>query len=204
MRIDESAEPVGSFDDGYGLNPESKLQPTAFYAPEAVLEAQGAQVVPEMDEPGTLLQSELDLRSAQSGEKITEGQSISPTEASLRRLGRDRRAMICVAIILIMVTASYIVPMFYLQLGPVIQGGVTGTSQVPPQQYHYMTHQELLDLDAPGSAAHPLGTDQLGRDILARLMAGVNVSIQVALFVEIFDVVLGVFWSGSWRASLEG
>ena len=100
--------------------------------------------------------------------------------------------MICLAIIIIMVTASYVFPMFYLHMGPVIQGGITGTSQVPPELYHYMTHQELLDLDASFSAAHPLGTDQLGRDILARLMAGVNVSVQVALFVEIFDIVLGV------------
>jgi oligopeptide transport system permease protein len=181
MRIDESAE-TGSqpFDDGFSLNPASELHPMGLLIPEAVLEGTANE---------TLTQSELDLRAQ---DHITEGQSLSPVEASLRRLGRDRRAMVCLALIVFMVTASYIFPIFYLHMGPTILGGITGTTPTPPQVYHYMTHQELLTLDAPGSLQHPLGTDQLGRDILSRLMAGVNVSIQVALFVEIFDVVLGV------------
>jgi peptide/nickel transport system permease protein len=132
----------------------------------------------------------MDLRTQQ--EEITEGQSLSPVEASLRRLGRDRRAMVCLAIILLMVTGSYVFPIIYLHLGPVIIGGITDTTPTPPELYHYMIHQELLNLDAPSSLQHPMGTDQLGRDILSRMMAGVNVSIQVALFVEIFDVVLGL------------
>ncbi len=41
------------------------------------------------------------------------------------------------------------------------------------------------------SAAHPLGTDQLGRDMLARLMAGGRVSIAVGLTAMIIAIVLG-------------
>lgn len=41
------------------------------------------------------------------------------------------------------------------------------------------------------SAAHPLGTDQLGRDMLARLMAGGRVSIAVGLTAMIIAVTLG-------------
>jgi oligopeptide transport system permease protein len=190
MRIDETAETPGSqpFEDGYGLNPASELRPVGLFMPEVELEGRVPPSTAEI-EAGMLTQSEMDLRA---GEKVTEGQSLSPIEASLRRLGRDRRAMVCLAIILIMVVASYVFPMVYLHLGPTVLGGITDTTPVPPELYHYMTHQELLNLDAPSSLVHPLGTDQLGRDILARLMAGVNVSIQVALFVEIFDVVLGL------------
>jgi len=182
MRIDESAEKTGSqpFGDGYSLNPASELQPVGLLMPEVVIE-ENAEL--------TVTQSELDLRAQAN---LAEGQSLSPIEASLRRLGRDRRAMVCFAIILVMVVGSYIFPIFYLHMGPVVLGGITDTTPTPPELYHYMTHQELLNLDAPSSAIHPLGTDQLGRDILARLMAGINVSIQVALFVEIFDVVLGL------------
>jgi peptide/nickel transport system permease protein len=181
MRLDEGPDRTGeqAFDDGFSRSPASELTPVGTYAPPAVLEPDAA----------ALTQSELDLRAA---EKITEGQSLSPVEASLRRMGRDRRAMVCLAIILIMVVASYIFPMIYLHMGPIVMGGITGSTPIPPELYHYMTHQELLNLDAPSSLVHPLGTDQLGRDILARLMAGVNISIQVALFVEIFDVVLGL------------
>jgi peptide/nickel transport system permease protein len=183
MRIDESSEQTGtqSFNDGYSINPGSELGTAGFLEPQLAIATNPLET--------TLSQSELDLRTQ---EAVTEGQSLSPIEASLRRLGRDKRAMVCLAVIIFMVVASYVFPIFYLHMGPNIQGGIFGNASVPPELYHYMQHQELLNLDAPSSLAHPLGTDQLGRDILARLMAGVNVSIQVALFVEIFDVVLGL------------
>jgi peptide/nickel transport system permease protein len=159
-------------------------------------------------EPSTApTQSELDLQAEQgSAERITEGQSLSPLQASLRRLGRDKRAMICIAAILVIVVGSYIFPFFYLHIGPTIQGGPSGTADVGPEIYHQYTHQELLLNNTPGALwklmtlqpiktediAFPLGSDQLGRDIFARMMAGINISIQVALLVEIFDIALGL------------
>jgi oligopeptide transport system permease protein len=154
-----------------------------------------------------LTQSELDLQAEQgSGERVTEGQSVSPSQASLRRLGRDRRAMICVAIILVVVVVSYVFPFFYLKVGPIIQGGADAATPVGPEVYHQYTHQEILlanqdgalqqilsfKAPTPEGLAYPLGSDEIGRDIFARMMAGVNVSIQVALFVEMLDVILGV------------
>jgi peptide/nickel transport system permease protein len=47
-------------------------------------------------------------------------------------------------------------------------------------------------LNAPPSAAHPLGTDNLGRDTLARLMLGLRVSLLVAFYVEVLNILLGV------------
>src|SRR5947209_7457628 len=157
MRIDESAQRAGTqpFDDGFSLNPATEVAPAGL--DDAVIGIQTGAT-----------QSELDLRA----QAVTEGQSLSPAEASLRRLGRDRRAMVCLAIILILVVTSYVFPVFYLHMGPNLLGGITGTTQTPPELYHYMVHQELLNLDAPSSLQHPLGTDQLGRDIFARLMAG--------------------------------
>lgn len=43
------------------------------------------------------------------------------------------------------------------------------------------------------SVAHPFGTDQLGRDILARMLAGGKVSIAVGLTAMLLSVVLGTF-----------
>jgi len=159
-------------------------------------------------EPSTAAtQSELDLQAEQGvGERVTEGQSLSPLQASLRRLGRDRRAMACFAIILFIVVASYIFPFFYLHIGPTIQGGASGATAVDPETYHQYTHQELLLNNTPGVVwklltlqapttedfAYPLGADQLGRDIFARTMAGINISIQVALLVELLDIMLGL------------
>ncbi|MDD8024164.1 MAG: ABC transporter permease [Paracoccaceae bacterium] len=41
------------------------------------------------------------------------------------------------------------------------------------------------------SMAHPLGTDQLGRDVLARMMAGGKVSISVGLTAMMLSIMLG-------------
>src|SRR5581483_6495519 len=56
------------------------------------------------------------------------------------------------------------------------------------------TEADIFNLNPnawPGPG-HPLGTDTDGIDILARLMAGIRVSLGVALFVEVLNVLLGV------------
>lgn len=62
-----------------------------------------------------------------------------------------------------------------------------------------ITNSKLL---AP-SLTHPLGTDELGRDLLSRIMTGTRVSVQVALIVLGFAVTFGTivgliagYWGG--------
>ncbi|MGE5675120.1 MAG: ABC transporter permease [Mycobacterium leprae] len=43
-----------------------------------------------------------------------------------------------------------------------------------------------------GSAAHPLGTDEMGRDLLTRLIYGARISLVVALTVPIISALVGV------------
>jgi oligopeptide transport system permease protein len=140
-------------------------------------------------------QAERDL-AAGGAEIITEGQSLSPLQASLRRLGRDRRAMISLGVVLFVIVFSYLFPLAYTHYGPTIMGGLSGTTPLSPAQYHSYIYQDFAYASKSPSFAdfwtHPLGTDSLGRDMLARLMAGVNTSIQVALAVEVFDISLGL------------
>ncbi|HEY0797987.1 MAG TPA: ABC transporter permease, partial [Candidatus Baltobacteraceae bacterium] len=44
---------------------------------------------------------------------------------------------------------------------------------------------------APGVAGHFLGTDELGRDLLSRLIYGAQISLTVALFAVLMEVVIG-------------
>jgi peptide/nickel transport system permease protein len=44
---------------------------------------------------------------------------------------------------------------------------------------------------AMGVGGHPLGTDESGRDLLARLMAGAQISLTLALFTVIMQIVIG-------------
>jgi len=66
---------------------------------------------------------------------------------------------------------------------------------VGPQGYgQSATEADIFNIDpnAWPSAAHLLGTDKDGIDILARLMVGLRVSLGVAVFVELLNVLIGV------------
>lgn len=56
---------------------------------------------------------------------------------------------------------------------------------------HSPTRVDILARDSGMSWAHPLGTDQLGRDLLARLMAGGRISLAVGLVAMLLSLVLG-------------
>src|SRR5262245_15268225 len=133
-------------------------------------------------------QAQLDLQA----EGISDEKPVSPFRASLRRFARDRRAMVSLCIVLFIFAASFVGPLIYVHIGPTIKGGFSGTQPIPPSLYHHPIHQELIFNDQAPTATYPLGTDRLGRDLLARLMAGVNVSVEVAFLVLVFDIGLGL------------
>ncbi|WP_113912583.1 ABC transporter permease [Roseovarius dicentrarchi] len=54
------------------------------------------------------------------------------------------------------------------------------------------TAMDLGARNAPASLAHPLGTDQLGRDLAARLLAGGRISLAVALVAALVGTGLGL------------
>jgi oligopeptide transport system permease protein len=155
-----------------------------------------------------LSQAEMDRRAEDATrESTTEGQSLSPLQASLRRLGRDRRAMFFMAVVLLFIVVSYVGPLVWTRVGPTILTGAASLDKSGPSFYHNYVFEDLSRQNANSSPLHPFGTDAIGRDILARLMAGVNVSIEVALLVEIMDIGLGVTigtlagYYGGWLAT---
>ncbi len=44
---------------------------------------------------------------------------------------------------------------------------------------------------APGVASHPLGTDSIGRDLLARSLYGLRASLVIAVFAALIAAVIG-------------
>ena len=56
----------------------------------------------------------------------------------------------------------------------------------------------------PPSSEHLLGTDEVGRDVLARLLAGARVSLVVGVLATAFGAIAGTFvglvagWMGGW------
>ncbi len=66
--------------------------------------------------------------------------------------------------------------------------------------------QMILSRNKPPSWSHPLGTDQLGRDMLARVMAGGQVSLLVGMVAMLISILIGAtigVLSGYFR-SIDG
>lgn len=75
-------------------------------------------------------------------------------------------------------------------VGVIVLASVVGPVLVP---HDPATQQLALRLDGP-SLAHPFGLDELGRDVLARVLAGARVSLLVGLAVVSVSSVLGLFF----------
>jgi len=114
----------------------------------------------------------------------------TPLQESMRRLRRDKRAMASVGVIIFFVLLALFGPFIYQHIGGIYLSPISGP--IGPQVYHTFYHQELNRQDELPSLQYWLGTDQLGRDILARLMQGILISITVALLVEVVDVGAGI------------
>ena len=92
-------------------------------------------------------------------------------------------------------------------LGVVLVVMIIGFCFIGPLFYH--TNQvspNLVQLNKPPSAQHPLGTDYVGFDILGRLMAGGQSSLEIGLAVAVLATSFGVLWgavSGYFGGALD-
>jgi peptide/nickel transport system permease protein len=91
----------------------------------------------------------------------------------LRAFTQNRLAMIGLGIIVFIILFCFVGPMIY------------HTDQV---------HTNLAQLNRPPSAKHPLGTDEVGYDVLGRLMLGGQSSIEVGVTAAILASVWGTAW----------
>jgi peptide/nickel transport system permease protein len=123
---------------------------------------------------------------------LSEGGEVFRRDASwrmiLRAFAENKLALTGVIIVVAVVLFCYVGPLFW------------PTDQI---------HTNLLQVNQPPSAEHPLGTDDLGYDVLGRLMVGgqssLLVGIAVALMATGFGVVYGVisgFFGGPTDAIL--
>ncbi len=68
--------------------------------------------------------------------------------------------------------------------------------------------QDLSQAMIASSTVHPLGTDQFGRDVLARILFGLRVDLQIGVFATLYTMTLGVLlgalcgYFGGWVDTL--
>jgi len=96
---------------------------------------------------------------------------ISPWDRAWRRLRRDPVSMVSLAAILLLGLAAVFAPLI---------------------ARHSPIYQDYANMDAWPSATYWLGTDDLGRDVFARLLYGLRVSFAIALLTEVVTAILGI------------
>jgi len=93
---------------------------------------------------------------------------------ALRRLSRNKAAIASLILLGFMVVAAIIGP-----------------------HLTHFTYDHIDKVDVwtpPLTAHHLLGTDSLGRDLLARLLAGLGVSLEIGVVATIVSLVIGISW----------
>jgi peptide/nickel transport system permease protein len=128
-------------------------------------------------------------READAGSFLT---LSSDSAASGIDAPRSIPAWVPAAVLGVIVAAAVLFPLFYEHIGPNILVGITDTTLIGPESYHSPTHEELLNLDAPFSALHPLGTDALGRDVLARVVYGARAALGIGALSAAVAAVIGL------------
>ena len=112
------------------------------------------------------------MHPAQVGrEARAERHHESPLWIFLRRFKRNKLAIVGAIIISLMIVLGLFAPVF------------------APHDPLYQDLEHVLEAE---SATHPMGTDDLGRDILSRLIYGARISIQASIYSVGVAVLLGV------------
>ena len=132
---------------------------------------------------------------------------MSPNQMLVRRFFRSKLSILGLFMVIGLFMFCFLGPVFYTQWGEtqLDKSGKTEyatsvtTYTVDGVEYtlHQTTETHLVDnfLAAP-SADHPLGTDDQGYDVLARLMYGGRVSLLVSFMTVILMTIFGVIMGG--------
>jgi len=103
-----------------------------------------------------------------------------------RRLLRNKLAVFGMFIVLLLAIASVI--------GPTIIKRATGYTydSIPKDAAQLKSFAPFRAPDGRFSWAHPMGTDNTGRDILARVLSGGQISLMVALIATLVSLLIGI------------
>lgn len=121
---------------------------------------------------------------------------LTPWQMILKRFMRNRLAIIGLALLLAIAILCFIIPLFYefSETEMFYVDKVTG-EEIRTFESERITDSLLGSLQKPDKN-HILGTNQMGQDMLARLMYGGRVSLMVGFVVVGVELVLGILLGG--------
>ncbi|HXT62238.1 MAG TPA: ABC transporter permease [Pyrinomonadaceae bacterium] len=127
--------------------------------------------------------AERDVSEVVSGE-IVAGSSL--WRDAWRRLLRNKVAVFGMIVVFLLTVSSVI--------GPAIIKRATGNTydSIPKDAALLKSFAPFRGAGGKFSWAHPMGTDNTGRDILARVLSGGQISLMVALIATLVSLVIGI------------
>ncbi|MDE3131928.1 MAG: ABC transporter permease subunit [Acidobacteriota bacterium] len=114
-------------------------------------------------------------RGAALMERAVKGRSL--WDDARRRLFRNKAAVASMIVLALLVVAALIGPLLV------------------PYAYDQINKDDVWQ--GPLTGAHLLGTDSLGRDLLARLLTGLGVSLAIGAVATAVSLVIGVAWGAT-------
>jgi ABC-type dipeptide/oligopeptide/nickel transport system permease subunit len=112
----------------------------------------------------------------------TEGAEIaarSPLQLFWRRFRRDRVAIVSLGFIGLLIVIAVAAPLVVSIVG------------VPGPDVQNLSLTDAFGAPLGPSSAHPFGVDELGRDVLARVIYGTRISLEVGIFGTLIATVIG-------------
>ncbi len=128
---------------------------------------------------------ELDLSSLQADALLT-GKPEALVFTYWRRLRRHRLATASLIVLIVII--------LMVIFGPIIKSRMTYHNVTRNEEMLYTRDtQDLRNINAAPSLEHPMGTDELGRDVFYRLLLAGRVSLFIAFTVVILSETFGMF-----------
>lgn len=136
-----------------------------------------------------------------NNEALIEEEAESPFSIYWKRLKKHRLAFISALMLLLIILSA--------AFGPLIMSNMTYYNVQKGENIYYSRDaQDLQSKKVSPSAEHWLGTDELGRDVLFRLLIAGRLSLTISLTVVFIQVSIGLFlgavsgYYGGWVDSL--
>jgi len=142
----------------------------------------------QIDEPEIHIGPEYAVAERDASELVT-GEVVAGSSLwrdAWRRLLRNKLAVFGMIVVLVLAVAAVI--------GPTIIKRATGYTydSIPKDAALLKSFAPFRGPDGRFSWGHPMGTDNAGRDILARVLSGGQISLMVALIATLVSLVIGI------------
>jgi oligopeptide transport system permease protein len=130
-----------------------------------------------------------------TGQAVEQKEAVGPWREAMGRLVRNRLAVVGLVLVIMM----FLIAIF----GPTLAPFQYSAQDIAAVRAHGNTPLP------PGTGGHLLGTDLLGRDLFSRLLDGAQISMTVALVVQVVVLLIGVpigaiagWFGGRWDTYL--